>query len=77
MIRVLFFILCVVAAAFGVAWFAGRPGTIKVDWIVYQVEKSAFVGALAIVALVVALNLIWAVLRYLLTAGSASEKAQD
>jgi HemY protein len=71
MIRVLFFILCVVAAALGLAWFADRPGTITVEWLGYQIETSALVGALAIVALVVTLILLWAVLRYLLTRPAA------
>ena len=31
MIRVLIFILCVVAAALGLAWLADRPGTITVS----------------------------------------------
>jgi HemY protein len=71
MIRVLFFILCVVAAALGLAWFADRPGTISVEWLGYQIETSAFVGALALVALVVLLILLWAVLRYILTRPAA------
>src|SRR5581483_1457749 len=71
MIRILFFILCVVAAAFGVAWFADRPGTIKIEWLGYQVETSALVGALAVIALVVALILLWAIVRYILTRPAA------
>ncbi len=71
MIRVLFFILCVVAAAFGVAWFADRPGTIRIEWLGYQVETSALVGSLAIVALVVILILAWTLLRYILTRPAA------
>ncbi len=71
MIRILFFILCVVAAALGVAWLADRPGTIKIEWLGYQVETSALVGALAVLAVVVALILLWATLRYLLTRPAA------
>jgi HemY protein len=71
MIRVLLFILCVVAAALGLAWFADRPGTVTVEWLGYQVETSALVGALAVVALVVLLILAWAVLRYLFTRPAA------
>jgi HemY protein len=71
MIRVLLFILCVVAAALGLAWFADRPGTVTVEWLGYQVETSALVGVLAIVALVVLLILAWAVLRYLFTRPAA------
>jgi len=71
MIRILLFILCVVAAALGLAWFADRPGTVTVEWLGYQVETSAFVGALAVAAVVVLLILIWAALRYLLTRPAA------
>jgi HemY protein len=71
MIRILLFILCVVVAALGLAWFADRPGTVTVEWLGYQVETSAFVGALAVAAVVVLLILIWAVLRYLLTRPAA------
>jgi len=71
MIRVLLFILCVVAAALGLAWFADRPGTVTVEWLGYQIETSAFVGALAIAAIVVLLILLWAVLRYLFTRPAA------
>jgi HemY protein len=71
MIKVLFFILCVVAAALGLAWFADRPGTITVEWLGYQIETSAFIGALAIVAIVLLLLLLFALLRYLLTRPAA------
>jgi HemY protein len=71
MIRVLLFILGVVALAVGVAWLADRPGTITVEWLGYQIETSALVGALGVVAAVVALILIWALLRYLLTRPAA------
>jgi len=71
MIRVLIFTLCVAAAALGVAWLADRPGTITVEWLGYQVETSALVGALAIVALVVLLILLWGLLRYLFTRPAA------
>jgi HemY protein len=65
MSRVLIFTLCVAAAALGVAWLT--DGTITVEWLGYQVETSALVGALAIVALVVLLILLWGLLRYLFT----------
>lgn len=71
MTRVLLFILIVVAAAIGLAWFADRPGTVTVEWLGYQVETSAFAGALAIGAVVVLLILIWGALRYLLTRPAA------
>jgi HemY protein len=71
MVRVLIFTLFVLAAAAGLAWFADRPGTVTVQWLGYQVETSAFVGAIAVVAVVVALIAIWALLRYLFTRPAA------
>jgi HemY protein len=71
MIRVLIFILCVVAAALGLAWLADRPGAITVEWLGYQIETSAMVGALAIVGIVVVLIVLWGVLRYLFTRPAA------
>src|SRR5262249_61068634 len=71
MIRVLIFTLCLAAAALGVAWLVDRPGTITVEWLGYQVETSALVGALAIVALVVLLILLWGLLRYLFSRPAA------
>ena len=37
MIRILLFILGVLAAAIGLAWLADRPGTVTVEWLGYQV----------------------------------------
>jgi HemY protein len=71
MTRVLLFTFCVIAAAVGLAWFADRPGNMTVQWLGYQVETSAFVGALAIAAIVVLLILLWSALRYLLTRPAA------
>ncbi|MBC8012930.1 MAG: heme biosynthesis protein HemY, partial [Methyloceanibacter sp.] len=71
MIRILLFILGVVAMAIGLAWLADRPGTVTVEWLGYQVETSALVGALAVVGVIVLLMLIWAVLRYLFTRPAA------
>ena len=71
MIRILLFILGVVAMAIGLAWLADRPGTVTVEWLGYQVETSALVGALAVVGVMVLLMLIWAVLRYLFTRPAA------
>jgi len=67
MTRILFFVIVIVAAALGVAWLADRPGTIKLEWLGYQIETSAFVGALIIAALVALVILAFAVLRYVWT----------
>ncbi len=71
MVRVLLFVLIVVAAALGFAWLADRPGTITIEWLGYHIETSAFVGALAIIGLLTILMLIVALLRYLVTRPAA------
>jgi HemY protein len=71
MIRVLLFIVGVIAAALGLAWFADRPGSITIDWLGYEIKASAFVGALVLVALVVALILALSLLRFLLSRPAA------
>jgi HemY protein len=71
MIRVFLFVIGVIAAALGLAWFADRPGSITIEWLGYEVKASAFVGALALAALVTALILVWSCLRFLLTRPAA------
>jgi HemY protein len=71
MIRILLFILGVMATALGLSWLANRPGTVTIEWLGYQVETSALVGALAVAALVLVLLLVWALLRFLLTRPAA------
>ncbi|MEZ5828023.1 MAG: heme biosynthesis HemY N-terminal domain-containing protein [Hyphomicrobiales bacterium] len=71
MIRILVFILVIVAAALGLAWLADRPGTITIEWLGYHIETSAFVGAVALVVLVALLFLAFAVLRSVWTRPAA------
>ena len=71
MIRVLTFVIVVVAAALGLAWFADRPGAITVEWLGYEIKTSAFVGALVLAATVTTLILAWSLLRYVLTRPAA------
>ncbi len=71
MTRILFFILIIVAAALGLGWLADRPGTVNVTWLGYQIETSAFVATIAMVALVAFFVLAFAVLRYVWTRPAA------
>ncbi len=71
MIRLLLFIIGVIAAALGLAWLADRPGSITIEWLGYEVKTSAFVAALALAALVTALMFLWACLRYLFSRPAA------
>ncbi|MDJ0511863.1 MAG: heme biosynthesis HemY N-terminal domain-containing protein [Methyloceanibacter sp.] len=71
MTRILFFIVLVIAAALGLAWLADRPGTISVEWLGYQIETSAFVGVVTVALFVVALIVIFAIIRYVWTRPAA------
>ena len=71
MIRLLLFIIGVIAAALGLAWLADRPGSITIEWLGYEIKTSAFVAALVFAALVTALMLVWATLRYLFSRPAA------
>lgn len=71
MIRILIFILVVVGAALGLAWFADQPGSITVQWLGYEIKTSAFVGALVLIGIAAALILAWALLRVVVTRPAA------
>lgn len=71
MIQVFVFIVCVVAAAIGLAWFADRPGTVDIEWLGYQIETSAFIATIAILTIVGLLIAIWSLLRFVATRPAA------
>src|SRR6476659_1969000 len=71
MIRVLVFVIGVIAAALSLAWLADRPGAITVEWLGYEIKTSAFVGALVLAAIVTMLVLAWSLLRYVLAQPAA------
>jgi HemY protein len=66
MIRILLFVLLVVAAGLVLALLADEPGIVMVQWLGYRIETTV-VFTLAGVALVVGLMLILALLRYVWT----------
>ena len=67
MIRILFYVALIFAAAAGFAWLADRPGEIALTWQGYEIRTSLMVAAVAVaalfVALAIALSLILAFLR--------------
>ncbi|XSG81684.1 MAG: heme biosynthesis protein HemY [Methyloligella sp. ZOD6] len=67
MIRILVFIVLVALAAFGLAWLADQPGTIELQWFGYQIETSAFVGALGVAAIAVLLIATWSLFSFIVT----------
>jgi len=66
MIRVVLFLLAVAVAALGFAWLADRPGEVAVTWLGYRIETSVMVAALAVVALVLVIVLLWGIVRGIL-----------
>jgi HemY protein len=66
MIRVIQFLLAAAVLAAGFVWFADRPGDVAVTWMGYRFETSVLVAALAIIALVFVLVLLWAIVRGIL-----------
>ena len=62
MIRVVLFLVALALIAFGFAWVADRPGEIAVTWLGYRIETSVMVAALAVLALVVVILLLWSII---------------
>lgn len=63
MIRLVVFLITILAIASGLAWLADRPGSLVLNWQGYEIETSVF-RAIVIVSLLVALGLLaWNALR--------------
>ncbi|MGQ0445645.1 MAG: heme biosynthesis protein HemY, partial [Beijerinckiaceae bacterium] len=59
MVRVLFFLVVLIALALGDAWLIDRPGEITLTWQGYQIETSLLVGLGILLAVVAALVVAW------------------
>lgn len=70
MIRILAYFAVVFAVAVGAAWLADRPGTVSVDWQGWRLDTSVMVAVVALLALLAATLVVWAVLRGLVRAPS-------
>ena len=66
MIRVLLFLVLVALAAWGVVWFADRPGDIAITWQGWRIETSVMVAVVAIAIVIAACVLLWSLLRTVL-----------
>ncbi len=74
MIRVVLFLLSVALIAFGFAWVADRPGEVVITWLWLdqtwpghgRIKVSILVAGLAVVVLVLAILLLWSILRGIL-----------
>lgn len=67
MIKILAFILVVLALGFGFAWLADRPGQLSVVWEGQLIEMSLTVAATLIVTIVATVMIAWWLLRTLWT----------
>ncbi|TGT17881.1 heme biosynthesis protein HemY, partial [Mesorhizobium sp. M4B.F.Ca.ET.172.01.1.1] len=59
MIRLLAFLAVVFALGLGFAWLADRPGEMLVTFNGYQYQLTLMVAAVAIVAVVAAVMIVW------------------
>ena len=66
MIRVLLFLVLVALMAFGVVWFADRPGDVAIVWQGYRVETSVMVALVAIAIIVLIAMIVWSIVRTIL-----------
>lgn len=74
MIRILFFIVMVLALAIGFAWLADRPGEMLINWQGQQIELSLMTAVSFIVALIATVMFIWWVIRVVLTSPEIMSK---
>jgi HemY protein len=65
MIRLVLYLIVILAVAIGLDWLAGRPGTILVEWQGYVAETSVFRAFIILVLLIAAAMLTWSTLRRL------------
>jgi HemY protein len=64
MIRLLLFLVLLCLAAFGLAWFVDHPGQVGLTWQGYRVETSLTVALGGVIALAIAIALLWGIIRF-------------
>lgn len=77
MIRVVIFLIVLGAIALGANWFADHPGDITIAWQGYETHVSLLTGLLAFVVAVVALIILWSLVRLLLRAPRSMARASQ
>jgi HemY protein len=63
MIRLVVFLIAVLAVASGLAWLADRPGTLVLNWQGYEIQTSMFRAVVILSLIVAGLIMLWALLR--------------
>jgi HemY protein len=71
MIRLVLFLLGVIALATGLAWLADRPGSLLVTWQGYEIETSVFRAVVIFAALIGFALLVWTVLTQIWSSPAA------
>ena len=64
MVRLLIFLAALALAAWGLTWLANNPGVVDLTWRGEEYEVSLMFALGAVLALAVALAIVWAVLRF-------------
>ena len=64
MVRLLIFLGALALAAGGLTWLANNPGVVDVTWRGEEYEVSLMFGLAAVLALAIAIAIVWAVLRF-------------
>ena len=64
MIRLFLFLILLAAAAFGFSWLADRPGEVVLVWQGQQYTTPLIVALGGLVVLVIAMMILWAILRF-------------
>src|SRR5579864_3754319 len=64
MVRLLIFLAALALAAWGLTWLANNPGVVDVTWRGEEYEVSLMFALAAVVALAIAIAIVWALLRF-------------
>ena len=64
MVRLLIFLGALALAAGGLTWLANNPGVVDVTWRGEEYEVSLMFGLAAVLALAIAIAIVWGVLRF-------------
>eukprot|EP01037_Dinobryon_pediforme_P009476 gene9476-9556_t len=66
MLRLVILLVVLAALAFGLGQLADQPGDISINWGNIHIEVSLLVGTIGLIAAVVALSIVWGLLRFVL-----------
>jgi len=64
MVRLLIFLGSLALAAWGLTWLANNPGVVDLTWRGHEYEVSLMFALVAVLAIAIALSIVWALLRF-------------